>query len=195
MVVISDESFTALLAWLNPEPEAAGEKYEIIRAGLLRIFVSKGFSDAEDLADETIDRVIERLPDIRDNYQGEPARYFHGVARHILQETSRRKELTVEAPALVSIRSHEPSNEYECLDRCLKFLSPQKRELILDYHLYGGRNKIEHHKRMAQELAITENALRGRAHQIRTKLEKCVLQCAEKSLPVQIKAQTEGMNY
>ena len=55
------------------------------------MFVSKGFSDAEDLADETINRVAKKLPEIQDTYVGEPARYFHGVARYILREMMRRK--------------------------------------------------------------------------------------------------------
>ena len=76
---ITQESFEALLEWLDPDREAAGQKYETIYTGLVRIFVSKGFNDAEHLADETMNRVIIRLPEIRDTYEGEKARYFPGV--------------------------------------------------------------------------------------------------------------------
>src|SRR3982751_4869329 len=92
-VAINEESFESLLAWLDPNRETAGQKYEVIRAGLIRIFVSKGFSDAEDIADETINRVMKRLPEIRDTYVGERARYFHGVARFVIREMNRRKEV------------------------------------------------------------------------------------------------------
>lgn len=173
----SQEPFDALLAWLNPDREIAGQKYAVIHAGLVKIFVSQGFSGAEDLADLTINRVVNRLPDIRENYVGEPARYFHGVARNIILEARRRREIATDK---VPERFSQPSNitdRYECLLKCLKFLSAEKRELILDYYLYEGRDKIEHHRCMAKELNLTEGALRTRAHHIRNTLEKCVMRC------------------
>lgn len=175
----TQEFFEALLTWLSPERETAGQKYELIRSGLMRIFISKGFSDAEDLVDQTIDRVMTRLPDIRDNYVGEPAHYFHGVARNLIREAYRRKEIATDVSPVAGIQMTNKSDEYECLMRCLQFLTLTKRQLILDYHVYEGHDKIEHHQIMAQELGISKGALRGRAHQIRSDLEKCVLQCTQ----------------
>ena len=179
-VAINEEPFESLLAWLDPDREVAGQKYEVIRAGLIRIFVSKGSSDAEDLADETINRVMKRLPEIRDTYVGEQARYFHGVARYILLEVNRRKEVAVEEMPVVLNEAEVRSDEYDCLLKCLRFLPGGKRELILDYYIYDGRDKIEQHQRMAHELGITDGALRGRAHQVRGNLEKCIQQCIER---------------
>jgi len=175
----TQESFDALLAWLDFDREVAGQKYEIIRAGLIRIFVSKGFNDAEDLADQSVHRVIARLPDIRDGYVGEQGNYFHGVARNIIREASRRKEVATDVFPIELNETKTASAEYECLLECLSLLPSNKRELILDYHLYEGQNKIQHHKRMARELAITENALRGRAHNLRLSLENCVVRCTQ----------------
>lgn len=165
------------MAWLDPDREIAGQKYEVIRAGLIRIFVSKGFSDAEDLADETINRVAKRLPEIRESYVGDPVRYFHGVARFIIREMIRRKEVAVEVVPVFSGETEVHSDEYDCLLKCLRFLPADKRDLILDYYVYDGRDKIAQHRRMAEELGITEGALRGRAHHIRGTLEKCIQQC------------------
>lgn len=179
-LAISRESFQALLSWLNPDPDVAGQQYETIRAGLIRIFISHGFNDAEDLADLTINRVIARLPDIRVGYVGEPVNYFRGVARKVVLEARRRKEITTgELPEGLS-KVINTSDEYECLLKCLKFLSREKRELILDYHLYEGQDKIVQHKLQAQERGITESALRVQAHRIRETLEKCVLNCTKK---------------
>jgi len=147
---------------------------------LIRIFVSKGFSDAEDLADETINRVMKRLPEIQDTYVGEPARYFHGVSRYIIREMMRRKEVAVEEVPGVSAEAEVHSDEYDCLLKCLRFLPSDRRELILDYYIYDGREKIAQHRRMASELGITDGALRGRAHQARGNLEKCIQQCIER---------------
>jgi DNA-directed RNA polymerase specialized sigma24 family protein len=179
-LAISRESFEALLSWLDPDPEIAGQKYETIRAGLIRIFISQGLDDAEDLADLTINRVIARLSDIRIGYVGEPASYFRGVARKIILEARRRKEIAIgELPERPS-QIVDPSDEYECLLKCLKFLSREKRELILDYHVYEGHDKIVQHRIQAQERDITESALRVQVHRIRESLEKCVLNCSKK---------------
>jgi RNA polymerase sigma factor (sigma-70 family) len=178
-VVINEESFETLLAWLDQNREIAGQKYEVIRAGLIRIFVSKGFSDAEDLADTVMNRVTKKLPEIRDTYVGEPVRYFHGVARNIIRETLRRREIATETLPGFSEEVESHSDEYDCLVKCLRFLAREKRELILDYHIYDGRDKVEHHRHMAEELGISEGALRGRAHHLRGSLEKCVQQCLE----------------
>ena len=147
---------------------------------MIRIFVSKGFSDAEDLADETINRVMKKLPEIRDTYVGEPARYFHGVARFIVREMTRRKEVAVDVMPLVPTDTEVHSDEYDCLLKCLRFLPAEKSELILDYYIYDGRDKIEQHERMANELGITKGALRGRAHQLRGNLENCIQKCIER---------------
>lgn len=186
--IITQDSFEALLAWLDADRQTAGLKYETIRAGLIRIFVSQGFSDAEDLADQTINRVTDKLPTIRESYVGEPARYFHGVARNIVREAWRRKEVATENPPERPSRAVETSERQDCLLRCLKLLPGEKREMVLDYYLYEGRDKVAHHERMAVELGITKGALRTRVHHIRAGLEQCVLQCvkrfAEKQKPL-----------
>lgn len=120
-----------------------------------------------------------RLPEIRDGYVGEPARYFHGVARNVILEAGRRREIATEVAPALPLRVDVHSPEYDCLLKCLKFLSGEKRELILEYYLYEGHEKIEQHKVMAKELGITEGALRGRAFHLRVHLEKCILKCVE----------------
>ena len=175
----AQDPFDALLDWLDTDRDIAARKYETIRGGLIRIFVSRGFSDAEDLADEAIRRVTKRLPDIRDSYVGEPAHYFQGVARNLIREKYRPREIATDLTPVASIQITNRSDEYECLMRCLEFMDPAKRELILDYHVYQGHDKIEQHDIMAQELGISKGTLRLRTHHIRTKLEECVLKCTE----------------
>ena len=181
MVTIAKEPFDHLLEWLDPDREKAGQRYEVIRSGLIRIFVSKGLSDAEHYTDEAIDRVVKRLPEIQAKYVGDPARYFHGVARNLILEASRRKEVPMdELPVRVSQETVR-SDTSECLSKCLKQLPADKREFILDYHLYQGHAKVEHHRQMAVELSISEGALRTRAHHLRVSLEKCVIECVAQS--------------
>jgi RNA polymerase sigma factor (sigma-70 family) len=179
---ITQEQFDSLLDWLDHDRDTAGRKYETIREGLLRIFAAKGFSDAEDLVDETINRVIIRLPDIKDTYEGDPARFFHGVARNIIRERLRRKLVPLDDESVLPDPPSEKQEDdrHECLDLCLDVLQAQKRDLLLTYLEHEGREKIEHHKQMARELGITEGALRGRVHQIRAGVEQCVKQCVRR---------------
>lgn len=170
------EPFDALLQWLDSDREKAGQRYEVIRAGLVRMFVSNGLSDAEHYADVAIDRVIKRLPEIRATYVGDPAKYFHGVGRNVVREARRQKEIATDILPPVGTLA-ERSDTSECLSKCLGLLPPDKQAFILDYHLFKGHEKIEHHRQMAVELSITEGALRTRAHHLRVTLEKCVLDC------------------
>src|ERR1044072_3611849 len=171
------EPFDALLEWLDPDRERAGQRYEVIRSGLIRIFVSKGLSDAEHYTDEAIDRVVKRLPEIQAKYVGDPARYFHGVARNLILEAGRRREVATDVLPLRITQEVVRSDTSECLSKCLKQLPADKQEFILDYHLYQGHAKVEHHREMAHELRISEGALRTRAHHLRVNLEKCVVRC------------------
>lgn len=177
-MTITQEQFDSLLAWLGSDRDLAGRRYENIRSGLVRIFVSKGFNDAEDLADETINRVMVRLPQIKGSYVGEPACYFHGVARNIIRENFRRRRLFGHLTELHAALKPNVTEEQDCLGRCLDCLTTKKRDLILDYYLYDGGRKIEHHKCMAGKLKITQGAFRSRVYQIRLKLEQCMRQCA-----------------
>lgn len=188
-MTLTKDSFDALLEWLDPDPDKAGQRYEVIRGGLIRIFVSQGLTDAEHYADETVDRVIKRLPEIRDGYVGEPVRYFIGVARNVIREAIRRQEIAVDVlPQCLPIKPGD-KELIDCLTECLKLLPPDRQDFILDYHLYGGRDKIRHHKQMADELSISIGALRTRAHHIRVALEDCILNCID---PNRNKSATRG---
>lgn len=177
---LNDEQFEALLNWLNADRDLACQKYRTIQDGLIAIFSAKGFVDAESLADETINRVVDRLPEIGPQYEGDPACYFRGVARNIIFEEWRRKEIATDRLPERPIKPAEVSDEYRCLLKCLKYVQAADRELILDYHVYDGANKIANHIAMAEELGITVNALRVRACRVRAGLEKCVRECLEK---------------
>jgi hypothetical protein len=154
-VTITQAQFDSLLVWLNPDRELAALKYKTIHSGLVRVFACKGLNDAEDLADETINRVILRLSNIQQSYYGEPAHYFHGVAKNIIRERKRRKELAIGEIDVRVDPDVDARDEHDCLGHCLDCLSDSKRNLILNYYLYDGQSKIEHHKHMARQLKIT----------------------------------------
>src|SRR5262249_16741001 len=134
-------------------------------------------------------RVVVKLPEIAKDYVGEPAAYFNAVSQKIYQEYLRRErkrnpDAPMETAASPSGPGLDPLGEdieieYECLERCLEKLPTNKRELVLDYYQREKQAKIDHHKKLAEELGIAVNALRIRAHRIRRTLETCVHTCVE----------------
>jgi DNA-directed RNA polymerase specialized sigma24 family protein len=173
--VLTKEALDALLAWLNSDRDMAGQKYEEIRLRLIKIFVCRGCSEPEDLADETINRVSKKLGEIRATYSGEPGRYFYGVANKVHLEYRRRKPVPV--LPLPDDGSDELEKEYACLEKCIQKLTPDNRVLVLQYYQEEKRAKIDHRKNLADRLGIALNALRIRACRIRASLQQCVQTC------------------
>lgn len=179
--VLTEESFTALLAWLHPDPDEAGKKYEDIRRRLIKIFTCRGCCEPEDLADESINRVIIRLKDIADTFSGDPALYFYGVANKVHQESIRKRPINP-PPPVVTDDSDDLEKESACLEQCLGNLTSDNRYLVIQYYQGEKRAKIEHRKQLAEELGIALNALRIRAHRIRTALQQCVQTCLQETI-------------
>ena len=71
-----------------------------------------------------------------------------------------------------------------CLRECLRDLSEENRELIIEYYQEEGRAKIEDRKTLAGKLGISLNALFSRAKRIRDKLEQCVTRCVKRKTKV-----------
>ena len=173
---ITQEAFARFLTWLHPDPDQAGEKYEEIRRRLIKIFACRGCDCPEDLSDETINRVVRKVPEIAESYEGDPALYFYGVARYVHHEYLREKPIPPPPPA------DEPSSreeDYECLEQCMENLPSRSRDLFLEYCREEKRAKIEHRKQLAERLGIELNALRIRACRIRMQLQTCVLECLQ----------------
>ncbi len=169
--------FDAFLGWLDSERENAGLKYEEIRRRLIKIFSCRGCLEAEDLADETINRVIRKLPEIEPTFIGEPSKYFFGVANKIYKEQLRQKKLVVPPGELEDTKQSE--QQYTCLEHCMEQLTAQNKHLVLEYYKEERQAKIQHRKQLAEQLGIALNALRIRAHRIRSVLENCVEQCLD----------------
>lgn len=174
---ITEEEFNLLLAWLGGDgPDDGARRYESIRQGLIMVFLSRRCADAEDLADETIDRVARKLGAIVESYEGDPARYFYGVAKKVFLEYTKQKPPPVAPPPAVA---PDPQTEayLDCLDSCLEGLTAENRELILSYYGDKKRRKADSRQLLREKLSLKAGALRARTFRIRAALEKCVRQC------------------
>jgi len=172
--------FERMLDWLAADREAAGRIYESIRTRLVKIFVSRGCFDAEDLADEVIDRVAVGLHKIIDTYEGDRALYFYGFVQYVYLEYRRPNPPAKASPPVTP--PDELEREDECLQQCMEPLPVDERQLVLRYHRYEKRAKINERKRMASELGLTLSGLRTRIHRICLPLEKCLRKCLEQQL-------------
>jgi DNA-directed RNA polymerase specialized sigma24 family protein len=183
------EAFDRLLAWLNRDANRAADKYREIHAKLTGLFISYGFASAEDLADETINRVIKKLPEIQPTYHGMPELYFSGVAKKIRLEHSRfaqRHENFSDDHALQNKMPHEippgsstDDSYHKCLEICMAKLGPQDRDLILTYYGEDDYQRVDLRKDLAKKLGITPGNLRVRKHRAQQAVERCMKSCLE----------------
>lgn len=195
--VLTPEAFERLLLSLNPDPEVAASRYEVIRKKLITFFECRGCRDSTDYADETINRVARRLSEGVEIYTQDPSSYFYGVARNLIQEyweDPSRLSKPLDNTASMRALSAPPDDaferqrrqllldrQFECLEKCLGYLPDHNRELIIEYYQGDGNQKIRNRKQLAAHLSIPLNALRIRALRIRQKLEECVGNCLDQA--------------
>jgi RNA polymerase sigma factor (sigma-70 family) len=175
---ITQESFDTLLAWLDASRDVASQKYEKIRGRLIQIFSRRGCFEAEDLADETINRVTLKLPQVMGSYSGDPVLYFYGVAHNIHLEWLRKQRTVNHLPFTeINRKGSENETEYECLETCLDSLPDSDRTLIVEYYRGEKSAKIEIRKALAKNLGYTVSALQVKAFRIRNGLKGCLQNC------------------
>lgn len=184
---LSAQTFSKLLDRLGPESAEAGEKYEDLRRVLLRFFEWRGASHAEDLADETLNRVAGKLDDGVEVLN--IGAYCHEVARLVFLESLRDRnarnvpldavdyEIGAEASG---DEAAEKERRLRCLDDCLATLKTDSRELIIEYYRHDGQARIGHRQALADRLGLRRDALANRAQRLRDKLEECVKRCLRK---------------
>jgi DNA-directed RNA polymerase specialized sigma24 family protein len=184
--LLSQEAFDGLLSAMDSDRGLAAEKYEAIRTRLLRFFAWQGLATPEDCADETLNIVARRLSEGEtiQNISG----YCSGVARVVLLE-HRRKQLGEEMhrhtlagdPAGDEDSREDRERDLRALERCLDALQADSREMILAYYCTDGDGLMGNRRNLAKRLGLPLNALRIRAHRVRSQLERCVKQALEAS--------------
>lgn len=185
---LTREGFEALLTLLDPDRDRAGEKYEALRRRLLKFFEWKGARGAEEMADETLDRVCRRIAAGEAIRAEDPGQYALGVARNVLRESWKRDaRQPVEGlgdPDRVAAFGGSGEAElvdrrFECLQSCLAALPSETARLVLEYYGGGGGSRILQRRGLATTLGIAGSALRLRLHRIRSRLEGCVSRCMD----------------
>lgn len=173
---ITAEKFSGFLKWLSPDIDRAAEEYERLRFRLCTFFSQRRCVFADELVDETINRVI--LKSSEEQIESKTA-YFYGVAKNVYRESLRKTHvhLDIDEVQVAAELPEEPSFSRECLDQCLGKLSPDNRNLLLDYFSEAKLAKIDLHRRISESLKTTQTALRMRVMRLKQKLKSCVQEC------------------
>lgn len=166
--------FANFLVWLNSDSEKAGEEYERLRFRLITFFSYRKCLFPEDLTDETINRVVLKIKE--ETIENKLA-YIYGVAKFVYLESLRKEKNHLNIDE-ITISENSPKAPNDCLDKCLKELPDESRELILDYYSEEKQAKIKLHDLLAEKLNITKTALRMKIVRIKQKLKICLEQCA-----------------
>ena len=173
----TQESFANLLRWLGGSSEESGRAYETIRRRLIALFACRGCANAEDLADEVINRVTAKIQQEGFVFEGEPVRYFYGVAKMVHLESLRRRPVPQEPvrddPAEVEL-------QHQCLESCVEELTPRSRQLVVGYYSQEDKGRFATRTELASRLGIPMATLRVQAHRIRSLLRGCMSQCLER---------------
>ena len=179
---LTQEAFNGLLSSLAPDRDVAARRYLEVRKNLVRLFEWRGCSTPEEYADEAINRCAKKIGEgeqIRD-----VATYCIGIARMLLLEMSRERpkearslDQAPEPHTLPTEPGTDPERGVECLRRCLAELSPENRDLILNYYQGDKGEKIKNRKGLTELFGIPANTLRMRALRLREKLQLCAENC------------------
>lgn len=191
---LTELAFSRLLEWLDDGVESHGERYLEMRRRLASYFDRRNRPDADELADETFNRIGKTL-EAGAIHTRPPARYCYVVARFVLLEDFRRerRHVRIEEPWRLDIAPPpgfsltEPDEgralreqRLDCLDHCLQGLKAAQRDLVIEYYRDARRQKVERRRDMASRLGITMNALGIRVCRIRDALMECVEGCRKR---------------
>ena len=184
-------SFELLLEAITKPGREAVEDYQRIRNKLCRFFGAYAVVDPDELADESIDRVAQKLGagavlDLTSDS------YFLTVARFVLLEHRRKhlnRAVSLDDEESYFEPSYDPAEEAErtneriqreigldAIADCRSKLSDEEREILDNYNGGSGREKIDRRNALAVKLGKTKEALIVAVSRINTKIKNCVKQ-------------------
>jgi DNA-directed RNA polymerase specialized sigma24 family protein len=180
------EAFAGFLSLLSSDPDLAGEKYEELRRQLIKFFEWRGAFIADQLADETLNRVIRKI-DAGEEVEKSILAFCLGIARFVLMEHKRHPDnRRVEIDEIFAFAAPPVQQEEDddlwlvCLRECLRGLPEEDRKLIVEYYEEDRQAKIDNRKALAAKLGISPHALFSRAKRIRDRLEQSVMDCIDR---------------
>lgn len=188
-----DERGTPADAETNPW-ESSGDRqgivelFETLRGKLTFFFEARRCVDPEGLADTTLERVIQKL--CEGTRVSDLTGYSFGVAKNIIREDARKERarqryVEEQRHRLQAVRGEEDDEaalrerRLKCLEDCTARLSERERWTLFEYYKVRGQSKLEHRKKMAEQLDISRDALTLRIFHLKQRLKRCINGCLE----------------
>ncbi len=175
---MNDESFKILFAALASEADESTVKYTELRNSLVRYFQIKGDADADEAADETLDRVALKLS------QNAPVdnvtNYSFGAARLIFLERLRKAEKTFKAERefykhRTSDENAAPQDDFRFFRECFDRLNEPERRILIDYFADLPFFKLtDYREKLSREYDVSLINLRVKIYRLRVRLEDCL---------------------
>lgn len=190
----TQQEFARLLTALDADHNRAAEKYELLRRKLIKMFERRQCVNSEELADETLDRLMRKM----ETEQIHDVNLFAcGVARKIYHEGQKRVNRLVEINAdhqsdRLSASYPDPEQSLlldwrndrglACLTACLRRLREEDSRLIMEYYQEEKQERVQKRKALALRRGISIEVLRVEATRLRYKLRSCVSPCLNRRL-------------
>jgi DNA-directed RNA polymerase specialized sigma24 family protein len=170
--------FGKLLKALSADEAEAARLYTKLHESLVNYFKVKGISAPDKAADETIDRIPER---INQNTKTEDIRFIaFSVAKFVFLEKIRKEQKRIRADENFyqkngALKNFDEKDDFEPLRECFKSLYEHERELLIKYFADLPADELSAHRQnLADREGIDLNALRNRVSRLRRRLEDCV---------------------
>ncbi len=189
---LTEEVFDQFLNHLHPDREKAAQAYLELRSKLTYFFEARHSTLPETLADESINRVIQKISTgtVILNLNS----FAFAIAKYVYLE-SLRGHVTAsmedflpadeqkEAERVAALRREIEESELrsDCMKKCLAKLPPETQALLVEYYQGAGREQTAHRQKMAAARGINTNTLYIQVHRIREKLEVCLANCLKKA--------------
>lgn len=176
---LNRDEYSSAFHQLFSGDDDANAAYMSLWQKLVMYFHWKSVEDAEDLAQEVMERLFRKVSDSQTEITGDRVHaYAFAVARYVwlehVRETRykniRQVPLPLDAdcsdirePQVDEREAHEREERLEILDDCLNELSSIDRDLLLQYYQFEKRNT----EKLAADRSMSTNSLRVKVHRIR----------------------------
>jgi len=169
-----------LLSWFDTDRDRASALYMELRKRL--VFYFRFYYNPEDLADETIDRVLEKFKEGKIKRFGRAENYIWGVARNLRNENSRKRKVFSFDDAVLDEPLKEPAtwtqhdedeDLYKAIKTAINNLDEADRELFLEYVFIDerdGKSRTEMREELAAKHKINIPNLRVKIYRIKKNL-------------------------
>jgi DNA-directed RNA polymerase specialized sigma24 family protein len=166
-----------LFRLLEPDARSTEEGFRQCRLKFIKFFAWRRCEDPENMADETISRLLKNVRAGQEISADHPYSYVYAIAVNVFKEYVRAKKKGSVLAELDEARHVvAPPETDDCKKQCFEQLPREKRELLLRYYL---DDEEPHH--IAGDHGLSLNALRLQVHRIKQGLRRCCEDCRKHS--------------